>query len=197
MLKEATEHVFEHLNTLQLAEADGRPPMGHLKPLQFTVYAKYAHGFTSDWPGVKVVTFFEKTYTVPPTGLLNIDLDFPENATQIRLEVGAKANFRLKTTRPLNGTFYQTKINVLSRGNAVKTGFINLQNNLTAYFDMQITPEMAPIAKVILYALEEQSGQIFADSATINVDGTLQNKVASDIMIMCCEQRYVRFVKTK
>ncbi|KAJ8305161.1 hypothetical protein KUTeg_017296 [Tegillarca granosa] len=109
------------------------------------------------------------------------------------LMVGAKANFRLKTTRPLNGTFYQ----VLSRGNAVKTGFINLQNNLTAYFDMQITPEMAPIAKVILYALEEQSGQIFADSATINVDGTLQNKVASDIIIMCCEQRYVRFVKTK
>ncbi|KAJ8305154.1 hypothetical protein KUTeg_017289 [Tegillarca granosa] len=187
---------------VQLAEADGRPPMGHLQQLQFTVYAKYSHGFTSDWPGVKVVKFLEKTYRVPPTGLLNIDLELPTNATQAKYEdmerelfvtplqdsyihsqlnllssrhvAGGIASFRLKTTRPLNGTFYQSK----HKGNAVKTGYINLQNNLTAYFDIEITPDMAPISKVILYYLEQQSGQIFADSATINVEGTLRNKVS-------------------
>ncbi|KAJ8297468.1 hypothetical protein KUTeg_023999 [Tegillarca granosa] len=148
----------------------------------------------------------DHTFTVPDTGIVPVQVDIPENATNINLNVQygtihaykslsksyspseSYVQVLLKSSRLTAGSMANFDVKstqsvgelvyqVMSRGSIVAAGTVNGHNAKTFTFGIPVDASMAPNARIITYYVRTD-GEIVTDSISFDVEGVFDNKVS-------------------
>ncbi|XP_048777079.1 CD109 antigen-like isoform X2 [Ostrea edulis] len=107
----------------------------------------------------------------PSESYMQVSLMNPD----VKPTTGSVSSFEIKTTEPTPKVYYQ----VVSKGQVVHTGDIDMQSSKVKTFTLPITTDMAPKARLIVHYVRDD-GEIVTDALTFNIKGTFKNKVDID-----------------
>lgn len=143
--------------------------------------------------------------SVPPNGVIKIDLDIPANATSLDVTVdfrGITDHRQISKMFSISSNYLQLSLlgqglksrdtarlqakatepmgklwyQVLSRGMVCESKIVDTQGQHEMTFDIALTPMMSPTAHVMAYYVR-RDGEIIPDSIAFNVDGIFSNEV--------------------
>ncbi|XP_071127944.1 CD109 antigen-like isoform X2 [Mytilus edulis] len=158
------------------------------------------------YPQSRTYTIKDRTFTVPDSGVVPIQVDIPDNATSISLRAtyGTLSSYKtlsksyspsesyiqlflrsshLKAGSGANFEIQSTQAvtslvyQVLSRGVIVGAGTVNGGNKKTVPFSISVNSKMAPNARIVVYYVRTD-GEIVTDSISFDVEGVFNNQVS-------------------
>ncbi|KAI6203725.1 hypothetical protein M3Y94_00589600 [Aphelenchoides besseyi] len=88
------------------------------------------------------------------------------------VEAGKLLSFTLKSTEPISVVTYQ----VMARGSVILSQELQMSGDL-ATISFSATPQMAPGARLVVYAIRSANQEILVDAMDFKVDGLFQNEV--------------------
>ncbi|CAC5388514.1 CD109 [Mytilus coruscus] len=158
------------------------------------------------YPQTKNYAITDRSFTVPDSGVVPIQVDIPDNATSISLRAtyGTLSSYKtlsksyspsesyiqlflrsshLKAGSGANFEIQSTQAvtslvyQVLSRGVIVGAGTVNGGNKKTVPFSIAVNSKMAPNARIVVYYVKTD-GEIVTDSISFDVEGVFNNQVS-------------------
>ncbi|KAL5016374.1 hypothetical protein ScPMuIL_005963 [Solemya velum] len=197
---------------LRISQPDGRPVTGHQPDVSVltTVTWKYTIGVGTprlSHPPSGTYSLPRETFPVPASGVVEIQVIVPDNATEINLDVTYDRNHNLykrltKSYSPSDNyiqlflrssavtagqvaqfemrsteTSFNAVYQIMSRGSIVAAEYIARSYLKTIMFSVPVTSQMAPNARIIVYYVRTD-GEVVTDSISFDVDGTFQNQVS-------------------
>ncbi|XP_059162968.1 CD109 antigen-like [Physella acuta] len=124
---------------------------------------------SSDFQGVTRTLYLEKRHS-PSSSYIQIYLQ------SASIQAGDIILFSINGTEELSILLYQ----VLSRGNIIKSGTINGNNQKSVNFSVVSEPSMAPSARIVVYYVRPD-GEVVPDSISFDISGAFNNKVTVDL----------------
>ncbi|XP_062603689.1 CD109 antigen-like isoform X2 [Saccostrea cucullata] len=107
----------------------------------------------------------------PSNSFMQVTLLNPD----VKPKTGSVSTFEIKTSERTPKVYYQ----VVSKGQVVDSGEIDMPTSGVKKFNLPITTEMAPKARLIVHYVRKD-GEIVTDALTFNIDGIFKNKVDID-----------------
>ncbi|XP_061165105.1 CD109 antigen-like [Saccostrea echinata] len=95
--------------------------------------------------------------------------------TDVKPKTGSISTFEIRTTEFTSKIYYQ----ILSKGQVVILEDLDMQFSKLKKFNLSITQEMVPKARLLVYYIREE-GEIVTDAISFDVDGIFENKVEID-----------------
>ncbi|XP_061183371.1 CD109 antigen-like [Saccostrea echinata] len=178
---------------------EGRAPNKHLPPAHLVVNSHNSSGTNTEQ---------DKHIPIPSNGLIDIDVPTPNktdvhileinvthdnivktltlnaydsNQTHIKINVlsadhrvGKPVTLNIQANKPITEVYYQ----FVSRGLQVLSGRHDVNGRINSTFNVQINEEMTPETSILVYNVDSDTGNIYADQASISVNGMLTNSVS-------------------
>ncbi|XP_059143998.1 CD109 antigen-like [Physella acuta] len=195
---------LQYIAYLKISQPDGLPVSSTSDKVKVSIRVNDYWGRLSQGGNLP-----EQTLSVPSNGLVTISVQTPSNAhkviitsefrgvskklvlvkshspsnSYIQLSLGSssiKAGdtilLFINGTEELSTLVYQ----VISRGNIVKSGTINGNNQKSIPFSIVSEPSMAPSARIVVYYVRPD-GEVVPDSISFDISGAFKNKVTVDL----------------
>ncbi|RUS78587.1 hypothetical protein EGW08_013655 [Elysia chlorotica] len=197
---------------IQATTPDGKsPPTGGDQIL--SVYTTIRYELFLPDQSFYTTSLFEGSYpapgqnlTLPPSGVVPVSIDIPDNATSIDIKATFRGVSRMKAVSKtwsqsnnflrlaiedsnikagdmvmvnVEGTEPLTSIKyeVIARGTSVWSESVNGNNSKSLKFELPVTSAMAPVAHLLAYYSRDGS-EIVADSVAFQVAGLFENEVS-------------------
>ncbi|XP_048727440.2 CD109 antigen-like [Ostrea edulis] len=190
---------FDFPIQVAFSDNEGRLPSKHLHPLHLTVNSYNTADATVEE---------DRHISIPSNGIVEIILDTPNkteinrleikvthdnvvktlilypyanNQTHIKLrvtsshyKVGEAAKLQIQANKPITEVYYQ----FVARGVQVFSGRYDMNGMMNSSFDVQLNDEMTPETSILVYNVDSDTDNIYADQTSISVNGMLKNTVS-------------------
>ncbi|XP_062584570.1 uncharacterized protein LOC134246254 [Saccostrea cucullata] len=190
---------FDYPIKIIFTDNEGRAPNKHLPSAHLVVTSHKLSGTNKEQ---------DKHIPIPSSGLIDIDIPTPNktdvhtleikvthdrvvktltlnaydhNQTHIKINVlsadhrvGNPVKLEILTNKPIAEVYYQ----FVSRGLQVLSGKHDVKGKINSTFNVHLTEEMTPETSILVYNVDPDTGNIYADQTSISVNGMLRNSVS-------------------